>query len=134
MVRKKKPYDDRAMSPLFAMPTRNIIPLGVFRSMYPLCYALGLRLVSVDGYQHEGFDIDEVEKKLGAGRFTVLQPGLKEEFCCGHRNWPFDHSDPYRRNCEVHCVYARDLERFLKEQPIAGGRNQDGSLQTHKGH
>jgi hypothetical protein len=111
---KQNPFDERSMSPLFAVPTRRIIPRTVFRSMYPLAYALGLRPVSVGSYDHEGFDIDEVERKLGAKRFASLLDGLKEMFCCGHRNWPADHPDPARRNCEVHCVYARDLEVFLK--------------------
>ena len=102
------------MGPLLGVPARGAIPPGIFRSLYPLSHALGLRPVSVNGNQQEGFDIDEVEKKLGAGRFNSLQAGLKEVFCCGHRSWPADHPEKFRRNCEVHCVYARDLEAFLK--------------------
>jgi hypothetical protein len=112
--RKEKPYDDRSMSPLLAVAARRRIPLPVFRSMYPRSHALGLRPVSIGGNDHEGFDIDEVEKKLGAEQFASLLSGLIEVFCCGHRCWPADHPDPTRRNCEVHCVYARDLEAFLK--------------------
>jgi len=114
MTRKRKPNDNRSMSPLLGVPARGVIPPRVFRSMCPLSYALGFRPVSVNGNEHEGFDIDEVEKKLGADRFKSLQAGLKEVFCCGHRNWPADHPELLRRNCEVHCVYARDLEAFLK--------------------
>ena len=114
MARKRKRNDDRSMSPLLGLPARGVIPPRVFRSRYPLSYALGLRPVSVAGNEHEGFDIDEVEKKLGDDRFKSLMAGLKEVFCCGHRNWPADHPDPLRANCEVHCVYARDLEAFLK--------------------
>jgi hypothetical protein len=61
-----------------------LIPPRVFRSIYPLSYALGFRPVSVNGNEHEGFDIDGVEKKLGADRFKSLQAGLKEVFC--HQN------------------------------------------------
>jgi len=114
MARKMKRNDDRSMSPLLGLPARGIIPPRVFRSRYPLSYALGLRPVSVAGVDHEGFDIDEVEEKLGAAQFKSLMAGLKEVFCCAHRNWPADHPDPLRANCEVHCVYARDLEAFLK--------------------
>ena len=118
MTRKKKPNDNGSMLPLFGVPARGVIPPRVFRSMYPLSYALGLRPVSVAGAHHEGFDIDEVEKKLDAERFKSLMDGLKAVFCCAHRNWPADHPDPMRRNCEVHCVYARDLEGFLKSSRI----------------
>ena len=118
MVRKRKHHDDRSKSPLLGLPARGVIPPRVFRSRYPLSYALGVRLVSVAGADHEGFDIDEVERKLGADRFKSLMTGLGSVFCCGHRNWPADHPDPLRRNCEVHCVYARDLEAFLKGSKI----------------
>ena len=116
MARKRKSYDERAMSPLLAVPARRIIPAPVFRSMYPLSHALGLKLVSVDGYDHEGFDVDEVEKRLGPQRFAALLAGLKNVFSCGHRKWPGNHPDPIRRNCEVHCVYASDVEAFLNDQ------------------
>lgn len=128
MGRKERSYDRRGMSPLFAVPTRRIITPSIFRSMYPLCHSLGLRPVSVRGNDYEGLDIDEVEKKLGAQRFASLQVGLREVFCCAHRTWPADHPDLNRRGCEVHCVYARDLEEFLQKQPTGTGRNQDGSL------
>jgi hypothetical protein len=114
MIRKTKLKDDRSMSPLLAIPVRGSIPPRLFRSMYPLSYALGLRPVSLNGNDYEGFDIDEVEKKLGAERFKSLQAGLTHVFCCGHRNWPADHPERFRRNTEVHCVYAHDLEAYLK--------------------
>ena len=114
MVRQRKRNDDRSMAPVLALPARGVIPIRVFRSMYPLSYALGLRPVSANGNDHAGFDIEEVENNLGASRFKAFQAGLKEVFCCGHRNWPADHPEPSRRNAEVHCVYARDLEAFLK--------------------
>jgi hypothetical protein len=114
MTRKKKRDDDRSMAPLLGVGARGAISPRVFRSRYPLSYAMGLRPVSVNGNDHEGFDIDEVEKELGADRFTSFQAGLKEVFSCGHRNWPADHPDQHRRGCEVHCVYARALEAFLK--------------------
>jgi hypothetical protein len=119
MARKRKLTDDRSMSPLLGVPARGVIPRRVFRSVYPLSYALGLRFVSLNGNESEGFDIDEVEKKLGTDRFKSLLTGLKEVFCCGHRNWPADHQEPNRRNCEVHCVWARDLEAFLRGPSIS---------------
>lgn len=106
------------MSPLLAVPVRGVIPPRLFRSKYPLSYALGLRPVSVKGNEHEGFDIDEIESKLGADRFKSLQASLREVFCCGHRTWPADHPDQLRRNCEVHCVYAGALEVFLKDSKM----------------
>src|SRR5262249_52767638 len=115
--------DDRAMSPLFAIPPRGIIPRSVFRSTYPLSYALGLRLVSVEGNDLEAFDIDEVEKRLGAQRFASLIASIRRVLSCGHRTWPSDHPDPLRRNCEVHCIYAQDLEEFLERKPIVSGGN-----------
>lgn len=121
MARKRKRDDDRAMSPVLALPARDVIPLRAFRSMYPLSYALGLRPVSVGGVDHEGFDIDEVEKKIGADQFKSLTAGLKEVFCCGHRIWPMDHPDSHKRSCEVHCVYARDLEGFLRVEMLRKG-------------
>ena len=131
---KKKHTDDRSMSPVLAIPQRKIIPPRVFRSMYPLSYALGLKLVSVAGNDYEGFDIDEVEKRIGTTNFVALNARLKQVFCCGHRIWPTDYPDPTRRNCEVHCVYAQDLEEFLKNQRSTHRRDQDGSLQADKGH
>jgi hypothetical protein len=113
MGKTKNFNNDPAMLPLLGVPARGIIPRRILRSKYPASYALGLRPVSLDGNEHEGFDIDAVEEKLGADRFKSLVAGLKEIFCCGHRNWPADHPEPHKRNCEVHCVYARDLEVFL---------------------
>jgi hypothetical protein len=121
MARKRKRDDDRPMSPVLALPARGVIPLRVFRSRYPLSYALGLRPVSVAGADHEGFDIDEVEEKLGADRFMSLTAGLKEVFSCGHRIWPTDHPETHKRSCEVHCVYARDLEAFLRGEMLRKG-------------
>jgi hypothetical protein len=123
MSRKKNPRDDESMAPLLSVPPRGVIPPRAFRSLYPASHALGLKLVSVGGNDFEGFDIDEVEKKLGKARFISLTAGLKAVFCCGHRNWPADHPDRFRRNCEVHCVYARDLEAFLKGIESPGKRN-----------
>ena len=130
---KRKKYDDPSMSPLFAIPERRVIPPRVFRSMYPRSYALGLRPVSVGGADYEGFDIDEVEKRLGSQTFTSFVAGLRNVFCCAHRKWPADYPDPSRRNCEVHCVYARDLEAFLTSHETGQARNHHGDLQTNKG-
>ena len=53
MPRRKRSYDDRAMAPLLAVLTRRITPPPVFRTMYPFSRAIGLKLVSVDGYDHD---------------------------------------------------------------------------------
>jgi hypothetical protein len=116
MATKDKDHDDYGMYPLLGVPARGIIPYRILRSKYPISFRLGLRPVSVNGNDHEGFDIDEVEKKLGNEKFQLLVGQLKEVFCCGHRNWPANHPDPIRRNAEVHCIYAWDVESFLKSQ------------------
>jgi hypothetical protein len=114
MIRKTKPKDDRSMSPLLAIPARGSIPRRIFRSTYPLSYALGLRPVSANGADYEGFDQDAVESALGTDRFNKLMAQITNVFCCGHRHWPADHPESHKRGCEVHCVYARDLEAFLE--------------------
>ena len=128
MARKKIRHDNGSMSPLLALPARGVIPSRIFRSMYPLCHALGLKPVSVAGNEYDGFDIDEVERKLGAPQFASLMAELTHVFCCGHRNWPADHPDPFRRNCEAHCVYALDLENFLKARGRRGRGVKDGGF------
>jgi hypothetical protein len=124
MARKRKPNkDDRSMSPLLGVPARGVIPPRVFRSMYPLSYALGLRPVSVNGNEHEGFDIDEVEKKTGCGPIRVSPGWAEGSVLLRSSHWPADHPEQLRRNCEVHCVYARDLEVFLKNVKTLRKRN-----------
>jgi hypothetical protein len=101
-----------------------------FKSSYPRSTALGLTPVSTaGGVEHDGFDIDQVEKILGP-RFAAFMASitpddldhaqrlaaageLKSLFSCGHRKWPHDHPEETKRNCEVHCAYARDVEEFL---------------------
>jgi hypothetical protein len=90
-------------------PVHKIEQLDRFFRRYPLCR--GLKIEPVNG---GGFDIDDVSMALGPVRFALLTAGLKSVFCCAHRKWPMDHSDPTRRNAEVHCVWAVDLEEFLK--------------------
>lgn len=86
-------------------------------NQFPLSAALGVKPVATASGNHPGFDMDEVQKKLGNTRFQNLMAKVKAVFSCGHRHWPSDHPMPERRNAEVHCVYADDLEQFLK----AGG-------------
>jgi hypothetical protein len=101
-----------------------------FVARYPLSSGLGLKPVATGpGAQPAGFDIDEVEKALGGAAFQALlkadcfssgepkgrPPGQIQVFSCGHRSWPQSHADPLRRGCEVHCIYADDLELFLRQ-------------------
>lgn len=90
-----------------------------FYSRYPNTHVLKIQPVGwgsqgVDGGLHDGFDIDDVKGALGATRFALLTSGIKEVFCCSHRLWPADHADPTKRKAEVHCIWAADMEAFLK--------------------
>jgi hypothetical protein len=95
-----------------------------FKALYPLSTALGLHPVTTgkdlrnfsDIVQHEGFDIDEVQKALGSAKFAAFAKTLTQVFCCAHRNWPANHVEAHKRNCEVHCVYADTLEQFLQKE------------------
>jgi hypothetical protein len=82
--------------------------------LFPRCSELGLELVSTDGAsEHAGFDIDEVKAKLGS-RFDDFMSTVNTVFSCGHRIWEEKHPEEHKRGCEVHCVYAGDLEKFLE--------------------
>ena len=122
-VKKAKNIDNNpAMLPLLGVPARGIIPRALLLSKYPLSCKLGLRPVAVNGNEYEGFDIEEVEKKLGATRFESLKATLKSVFCCAHRTWPANHPDPHLRNAEVHCVYFDDVESFLRNSVLSQER------------
>lgn len=103
--------------------------------MYPLSAKLGVRFVRTNPDQesdHEGFDSEEVAEKLGPVRWDVLRSMFGKEipalFCCGHRNYNAGTTIPgiTRRDLdgneqpvdlggfEVHCIYAKDLEKFLQ--------------------
>ena len=93
--------------------------IATFFNRYPLSKALKIQPVSwgdqsVNGGLHDGFDVDDLKGALGATRFNLLMSGIKEVFCCAHRTWPGNHADPTKRNAEVHCVWAADVEAFLK--------------------
>lgn len=77
---------------------------------FPLSADLGLEPVDAG----PGFDTLELEKALGEERYSALMNKVKQVFCCAHALYPEDHALAGR---EVHCVYAADLEDFLK----AGG-------------
>lgn len=62
----------------------------------------------------DGFDSDDVLALFGKERFALLMSGVKAVFCCAHRTWPDTHADPIKAGAEVHCIYAADLEEFLK--------------------
>jgi hypothetical protein len=74
-------------------------------AQYPLSMSLNIRVIDAG----PGFDVNDLKKKLGALRFGNLIAGLKREFVCNH--------DKDMNGNEVPCVYATDLESFLK----AGG-------------
>lgn len=86
-----------------------------FAQQFPLSTALGVKPVA-KGTQAL-FDSDEVSKVLGTTRYNNLVAKLKVVYSCGHRLWPANHAEPNKRNAEVHCIGADDLEAFLK----AGG-------------
>lgn len=87
------------------------------RALYPLSFALGVKPVGTGAASHAGFDERDVEAKLGATRFTNLMAKVKSVFSIGHDKYPGNYAVAYKRGCEVHCIYADDLEAFLK----AGG-------------
>jgi hypothetical protein len=95
--------------------------LDRFYSRFPNTKALKIQPVtwgdqSANGGTIDGFDVDDVKGLLGAARFNLLMTNyVKALFCCGHRVWPTSHAEPTKRNAEVHCVYASDLEKFLKD-------------------
>lgn len=97
--------------------------MNTLAAMYPLSSALGLRVIDAG----PGFDELELEAALGLERFQKLMAGVKEVFCCGHAHYgkdfpevnPNTPSEPAThrlRNYEVHCIYARDLEKFLSQE------------------
>lgn len=89
------------------------------KKIYPLSVALPatpvLAPVLTGTADHAGFDEIEVKAVLGATRFNNLLGGITRMFSCGHRIYPATHAS--MPNCEVRCIYAADLEAFLK----AGG-------------
>jgi hypothetical protein len=91
--------------------------LGSFGRAFPRCSALPILPVSVDGKTFvDGFDSEDVQGYLGATRYNkLISQYVKAVFCCAHRLWPSTHAEPAKRNAEVHCIYAADLERFLKD-------------------
>lgn len=100
-----------------------------FEQMYPLSVAYGLRPVASGAVEHAGFDQDEVEHMLGDKLFHKFYSWLvraeKSVFSCGHRHWPedrwpADHDEAYKNGAEVHCIYAQDLEEFLRREKANG--------------
>jgi hypothetical protein len=93
--------------------------LQSFYARYPVCKSLPIQPANwgsqgANGGLHDGFDVDDLKGALGVTRFNLLMAGVKDVFCCNHRTWPSTHADPTKRNAEVHCVWASDLEAFLK--------------------
>ncbi len=92
--------------------------MAPFQSQYPLSSVLGVTPVTTAAGQHPGYDYDQLSAKLGTTRFNNLTAWLvahgRAVFCCGHRTWPANYADATKRLCEVHCVFAADLEEFLK--------------------
>lgn len=91
--------------------------LGQFGRQFPRCSQLPILPVTTDGKTFvDGFDSDDVQGYLGGTRYNVLTAKYaKTVFCCAHRLWPMNHAEPTKRGAEVHCIFASDLERFLKE-------------------
>lgn len=81
-----------------------------FSARYPVSTVAGLKPVADE---HEGFDYDDVKKLLGA-KFSTFEKSVKYVFVCTHRYWPEDHPELHKRNTEVHCFHAEDVEAFLR--------------------
>ena len=88
-----------------------------FQNQYPLSVKLGLEPVETVSGSHPGFDSLEVARILGAVRYAALASKIEAVFCCGHATYPPNHPDKALIGMERHCIYADDLEAFLK----AGG-------------
>ena len=86
----------------------------MFQIRFPRSTALGLEPVSDGTAEHPGFDSDEVRQKLGEKKFNALMSTVRAVFCCGHRTHADDHPDKVVAGTEVHCIYAADLEKFLR--------------------
>lgn len=79
-----------------------------FAATYPKSVAAGLR--PVDGI-HPGFEDVDVKKAIGDVRYAALMATVKSVFCCGHRH--YEVGQPLS-GYEVRCLYADDVEKFLK--------------------
>lgn len=82
---------------------------------FPLSLALGLNLLPI-AY---GFDSHEVKDKLGDDRYQQLLGDVESVFVCGHRTSPVEVTKDGKTSvveCEVPCIYAEDLEKFLREE------------------
>jgi len=89
------------------MPTQN------FALQYPLSAELNLPVV----HAGPGFDERDVRAALGEDRMARLMAYVTKHsavFCCAHAHYPDKHP---LAGYEVHCIYLKDLEDFLK----AGG-------------
>ncbi len=81
-----------------------------FALTYPHCAALEIIPVIHAG---PGFDVLDLEEKLGKDRFQKLEAKLTRVFVANHRHYPEGHA---LAGYEVHCVYAEDLEKFLAQE------------------
>ncbi|HEY6249135.1 MAG TPA: hypothetical protein VI685_04195 [Candidatus Angelobacter sp.] len=86
----------------------------MFQIRFPRSTALGFEPVSDGTAEHPGFDAEEVRQKLGEKKFKELMGAVRTVFCCGHRTHPENHPDKALAGTEVHCIYATDLEKFLR--------------------
>lgn len=95
-------------------------PNAYFAARFPLCVefsrAHNVLPVQTNGVEHEAYDSEELRAVLGPERFGKLMGEVKDVLSCGHRLHPADHPDPNFAEAEVHCVWARDLERFLQAE------------------
>jgi hypothetical protein len=85
--------------------------LAQFYRRFPHTQSLRIVPVTHEHGYHEGFDIEDVEGLLGPARFAKLMQTVKVDFVCAHRVYPAGHP---QAGCEVHCIYAVDLEKFLE--------------------
>lgn len=75
---------------------------GRFQAMYPLSAALGLKVIDPG----PGFDQNDLKAKIGTTRYNNLITQAKRVFVCNHAKDASGYETP--------CVYAEDLEAFLK--------------------
>jgi hypothetical protein len=86
---------------------RGVIP--TFAVMHPLSAALELPVIDAG----PGFDVLDLEARLGPTRFNKLMAGLKQVFVANHRTYPDGHE---LAGYETHCVYVEDVEAFLTRE------------------
>jgi hypothetical protein len=82
---------------------------GNFGIMYPLSAALEIPVIDAG----PGFDVLDLEARLGPERFGKLIASIDRIFVANHRKYPDGHE---LAGHEVHCCYGKDVEAFLAKE------------------